>query len=338
MHILDGVLSPAVCGGAAVLSAAAVGVSLTKLRGTLAERTVPLTGMMAALVFAGQMVNFPLSLFGIPASGHLLGGVLASVVLGPWAGCVAIFVVLLLQCFLFGDGGIFSLGVNTMNMAVLGAWGGYPIYITIRKRISGARGAMVGAVVASWLTVLAAATAFCLEFWLSHGGAAIDFSRLFTLMVIVHSAIGVGEAVITGGIVSFVIAQRPELIPAGDIEQSTAVRWTRWAGVGCIAALAVAAFLAPFASSLDDGLETVSTEVQVPVDEDAGPKLSVWDDYEVPVPVASWAGTAVWEKVSVGAAGVLGTLAVCLTAYLLTRATVGATANVEDSREGIGSI
>src|SRR5688572_30125481 len=137
MHIPDRVLSPEVCAGTALLAAGAVGYSLHRLRQAPSDRTVPLTGMMAAVIFAGQMVNFPISLFGIPAvSGHLMGGVLASAVLGPWGGCVAVFLVLLVQGVMFADGGLLSLGANTLNMAVIGAWGGYGVLTFVRNRFT----------------------------------------------------------------------------------------------------------------------------------------------------------------------------------------------------------
>src|SRR5262245_10151076 len=103
MHIADGILSPEVCAGTAVLAAGALGLTFRRLNDTLALRTIPLTGMVAALVFAGQMVKFPLVV--VPAYGHLLGGVLAAVLVGPWAGCVALALVLFLQMALFADGG-----------------------------------------------------------------------------------------------------------------------------------------------------------------------------------------------------------------------------------------
>ena len=121
MHIADGFLSTQVCIGAGLLAAGAIGLSLRKLNETVSSRTVPLTGMMAALIFAAQMVNFPLML--APASGHLLGGVLAAIVVGPWAGCVAISLVLFLQMALFADGGWLAYGANVLNMGVVGSLG-----------------------------------------------------------------------------------------------------------------------------------------------------------------------------------------------------------------------
>jgi cobalamin biosynthesis protein CbiM len=196
MHIPDGVLSPQVCAASAAVSFAAVGYSLRRLKNSLADRTVPLTGMMSALVFAGQMVNFPIGLFGLPSvSGHLMGGVLAASMLGPWAGCLAITLVLSVQCLLFADGGIVALGVNVLNMGVVGALGGYAVLAAIRKLFGeGLRGTLAGAVIASWLSVVAASALFCAEFQLSYLNGPYDLRSIFTLMVTFHSAIGIGEA------------------------------------------------------------------------------------------------------------------------------------------------
>src|SRR6185437_14565486 len=116
MHLSDGILTPAACAVTYVAAAGAVGYSFKKLNQSLSDRTIPFTGMTAALVFAGQMVNFPLP--GIPVSGHLLGGVLAAALLGPWGGCIAMTLVLFVQAALFADGGWMSLGANVLNMGV----------------------------------------------------------------------------------------------------------------------------------------------------------------------------------------------------------------------------
>ncbi|MBT4867922.1 MAG: energy-coupling factor ABC transporter permease, partial [Planctomycetaceae bacterium] len=169
MHVPDGLLSTEVCIAAGVISLGAFGYSLRRLKDSLAERTVPMTGMMAALIFAGQMINFPIALLGIPSvSGHLMGGVLAAVVLGPWAGCIAVTLVLIVQCLLFADGGLLALGVNVLNMAVVGSLGGYAVFAFVRQRLgNGARGTLAGGIIAAWLSVIAASALFSLQFGLS---------------------------------------------------------------------------------------------------------------------------------------------------------------------------
>ncbi len=121
MHIPDAVLDPKVAAATSLLARGGPGVRAPALRGSLRERTTVLMGSMAAFVFAAQMVNFPLLV--VPASGHLLGGVLAAVLLGPWAGSLVIAAVLLVQCFLFGDGGLTALGANFVNMGLIGSVG-----------------------------------------------------------------------------------------------------------------------------------------------------------------------------------------------------------------------
>jgi cobalt/nickel transport system permease protein len=312
MHIVDGVLSPEVCAVTGVAAVGAVGYSLHRVKDSLADRTVPLTGMMSALIFAGQMVNFPL--IGTPVSGHLLGGVLAAAVLGPWAGCLAITLVLVVQCALFGDGGPMSLGANVLHMAVIGSLGGYAVYSAVRRLLGGrARGTVVAAVVAAWLSVMAAAALFCVEFRLSWLHADYDFTNIFALMVTFHSAIGVGEALITGGVISFVLAQRPDLLYAAEEPVGGTRRLLLGAGraitAGVILALAVAAFLAPFASEFPDGLEAVAQRVGF--DRLAGEPVSLlWEDYSVPLPLKAWNESALWQRVSVSLAGLVGTAAV----------------------------
>lgn len=220
MHIQDGYLSTSVCLATGVLSLGAVGYSLHRMKDSLGERTVPLTGMMGSLIFAGQMVNFPI---GLPVSGHLMGGVLAAAILGPWAGCVAVTLVLVAQWALFSDGGLLALGANVLHMAVIGSIGGYAVMTTVRKLLGGGyRGTVAGSVVAAWLAVLAASAVFCLEFRLSYSAADFDFGNIFTLMVTLHALIGVGEAIITGLVVSVIYQQRADLIDAAQTSRNSA--------------------------------------------------------------------------------------------------------------------
>src|SRR3954451_22420618 len=157
MHIPDGLLVPGVAMVTGVVGAGGLGYSLRAVERRLRERTTPLMGMMAAFVFAAQMVNFPV---GPGVSGHLLGGVLAAVMLGPWAGAVVIASVLIVQCLIFGDGGLIALGANFVNMGLLGAVGGYAIYSPLRDAIGGRRGVLFAAVVAAWFSVILASGAF----------------------------------------------------------------------------------------------------------------------------------------------------------------------------------
>lgn len=312
MHIRDGILSPEVCLATGLISLAAVGFSLRKLRVDLEDRAVPLTGMLAAVVFAGQMVNFPL--IGLPVSGHLLGGVLAAAMLGPWAGCLAISLVLIVQAVLFNDGGLMSLGANILNMGVVGAWGGHAIYSTLRSWLGNRPSSSIpAAVIAAWLSVLAAAALFCVEFGFSAASRDFSLSGVFTLMVLYHSLIGVGEALITGGILSFVLARRPDLVPTP--ESSGPITATgRHVVAGLVAALAIAAVLSPMKSDFPDGLDKV-------VETTGMDRLSterqplVLDGYELPLPTGMN-----WSTLATSLAGTLGTIIVFTMAVIMGKA------------------
>lgn len=316
MHISDGLLNTEVCLATGVISAGFIGYSIRQLNHSISTRTVPLTGMVAAIIFAAQMVNFPL--IGVPVSGHLLGGVLAAVILGPYAGCLALTAVLLVQCFLFSDGGILSLGANTLHMGVIGSIGGYAIYSSIRHLMGYSRTSiLVGTVVASWLTVMAAAALFCLEFFLSYRDAQYDFSKLFTLMVTFHSLIGIGEAIISGLAVSYILNHRPDLFEIKEDPLPAGKLMTRLSVSGLVVALSIAAFLSPLASGNPDGLEAAAEMTGINSFEQE-PKVFFLSDYEVPIPSMFAGELKNWEWISVSLAGILGTVVVFFLAFLFS--------------------
>ena len=258
MHIPDGVLAPQVAATTCLLAAGGLMCGFRKLRSLQRTQTTVLMGSMAAFVFAAQMVNFPL--FPLPISGHLLGGVLSAVLLGPWAGVVVVAAVLLVQCFLFADGGLTALGANITNMGLIGSAGGYAIYAPIRRAIGGRPGVLLGAMLAAWLSVILAAGGFAVE--LAASGRADDFLRVLGWMALVHAAIGLGEALITGTVLRFLLLTRPDLVPDDGPGATPAVaRYGQVLVGGLAASLAVAVFLAPFASEFDDGLEWVGARL-----------------------------------------------------------------------------
>ena len=256
MHIPDMVLSPSVALATGVVGTAGFSYGLRRLERQSGEKTVVLMGMMSAFLFAAQMVNFPV----FPGvSGHLLGGLLASVLLGPWAGACAVGAVLIVQCLVFSDGGLTALGANFINMGLIGSIGGYAIYAAVRRLIGGRAGVLLGAMIAAWLSVILAAGAFAIE--LAAGGRNA-FLPVLSWMALVHAVIGVGEAVITGIVVRFVLLTRPDLLY--EAEESPLGRGARWGQValaGLATSLAVAVFLAPFAYDRPDGLEHVGAKL-----------------------------------------------------------------------------
>ena len=163
-------------------------------------------GIISALIFALQMLNFT-----IPGgtSGHLLGGALAAIVLGPHAGAIVIAVVLIVQAFIFMDGGVIALGANIFNMAIIGVYGSYLIYWLIGKISKKRTIFLISVAVASWLSVVIASFFAALELGIS-GTYALGIT--LKAMVGVHMVIGIGEAVITVGIIAFINKIRPDLI------------------------------------------------------------------------------------------------------------------------------
>jgi cobalt/nickel transport system permease protein len=305
MHIPDLLLDPSVAAITGAVGACGLLYSVRKVERQLGERTTVLMGTMSAFVFAAQMVNFPVWL---GVSGHLLGGVLSAVLLGPWAGAVVIAAVLIVQCFLFNDGGVTALGANFINMGLIGAVGGYALYAPVRRALGGPKGTLIAAMVAAWFSVLLASGAFAIE--LAASGHRRDFFQVLTWMALVHALIGIGEALITGVVVRFVLLRRPDLLePEGALggSPSRAVRWGQTMVAGLAVALGVAVFLAPFASESPDGLEYVGQHVGFLSDgEDAtAPAFrSPMADYQLKLPGLNHA------KAATAMAGAVGTLVV----------------------------
>lgn len=206
MHIPDGLLDPKTFGTAWVLGGAFVGYAVTKTNKELQERQIPFMGVMAAFIFAAQMINLPIA---GGTSGHLLGGVLAAVLLGPWSASIIITTVLALQAFIFLDGGITVLGANILNMAVIGVFAGYGVYLLFSKAWPNRTGALVGTFVGSWVSVVLAATACALEISFSGMGA---IKIVLPAMIGWHVLIGLVEAVITTAVVSYLTQVRPDLV------------------------------------------------------------------------------------------------------------------------------
>ena len=206
MHIPDGFLALNTWLPTWVISVGGIGYCVRRTSQLLKEKTVPLMGIMSAFIFAAQMLNFPVA---GGTSGHLLGGVLAAVLLGPYAGAIVISVVLTAQCLIFQDGGLTALGANIFNMAIVGTIGGYFIYSAIHKFAKGKTGMVIATAISAWLSVVLASSACAVERALS---GTIPLNVALPAMAGIHSLIGLGEAVITCLVVSFVLGVRPDLI------------------------------------------------------------------------------------------------------------------------------
>jgi cobalt/nickel transport system permease protein len=314
MHIPDFLLDSRVAAATGAAGAAGLFFCLRKLERQVGERTTVLMGTMAAFVFAAQMVNFPV---GPRVSGHLLGGVLVSVLLGPWAAAVVIAAVLLVQCFLFADGGVTALGANFVNMGLIGAVGGYAIYAPIRRTISGQKGILIGAMAAAWFSVLLASGAFAIELAVFRRRG--DFFQILSWMALVHAAIGVGEALITGVVVRFLLVRRPDLfddLGGLPVRPSAAGRWGQTMLGGLAIALAVAVFLSPFAYDKPDGLEFVGQKLGFLEAHSTPPPLPIpapIPDYELKLPGLDHV------RLATAGAGLVGTLVVFGIAWGMAR-------------------
>ena len=209
MHIPDGFINAPTSLAAGAVAAGGVGVSLRRAAQTLQERQAPLAGLVAAYIFAVQMLNFPVA---AGTSGHLLGGLLAAVLVGPWAGALCVAVVLLVQALLFADGGLSALGLNIINMALVTAWGGYAVFLLLRRALPATKASVTAAAgVAAGVSVVLASLAFVVEYAIGGTGGA-PVGTVFAAMVGVHTLIGIGEGIITALTVAAVLAVRPDLV------------------------------------------------------------------------------------------------------------------------------
>ncbi|MFF8913891.1 energy-coupling factor ABC transporter permease [Streptomyces sp. NPDC015032] len=279
MHVPDGFIDAPVSAAAGVVAAGAVAVSLRGARRELDERTAPLAGLVAAFIFAVQMLNFPVA---AGTSGHLLGGALAAILVGPYTGVLCVTVVLLMQGILFADGGLTALGVNVLDMGITTTVVAYALFRGLLRVLPRTRRSVTAAsFVAALVSVPAAAGAFTLIYWIG-GTTDIPIGKVFTAMVGVHVLIGIGEAVITALTVGAVLAVRPDLVhgargltnplklrvdgelvdaPAQQPVAPVAARSHRgiWA-TGLVTALVLAGFVSFYASANPDGLEKVAAD------------------------------------------------------------------------------
>ena len=209
MHVPDGFLDAPTSIATGLVAAAGIAVALRGARRELDDRAAPMAGLVATFIFAGQMINFPVA---GGTSGHLLGGALAAVLVGPYTGALCISVVLLVQALLMADGGITALGTNITLMGLVGAGAGWLVFAGVRRVLPKHVGMVAPAAgVAALLSVPAAALAFTFLFTIG-GTAPIETSKLLAAMLSWHTVIGVGEAVITLLVVGTVAATRPDLV------------------------------------------------------------------------------------------------------------------------------
>jgi cobalt/nickel transport system permease protein len=207
MHIPDGFLSHGINAATFVVSAGACAYGVKRVNRNFGEREVPLMGVTAAFIFAAQMINFPVA---GGTSGHFLGAVFSSVLLGPWASLIIITIVLVVQCLGFADGGLTAIGSNIFNMGVIGALGGYGIFSLIYTLLQKSRkGFFIALAISSWFSIVMGASAAAIELAIS-GTSPLKIA--LTAMAGIHAIIGVGEAIITTAAISLILKTRPDLV------------------------------------------------------------------------------------------------------------------------------
>ena len=263
MHIPDGFVSNPINLAAAVVSGSAVALSAWRVSRQVRIRphAVPLLAMTSAFVFAAQMLNFPIF---VGTSGHFLGAAFVAAILGGSSACLALSLVLFIQCLGFSDGGLSALGANIFNMALVGGLLAYALMRLLRPLLPAGKSWYLATVgVVAWLSIVLASTACALE--LAFSGTC-PLPVVLPAMLGVHALIGVGESLITVSVLSIIIASRPDLLPdwsrlTSQPQSSLSFRRV-WAFtlVGLVVVLALAFFVSPFASASPDGLEKVASD------------------------------------------------------------------------------
>lgn len=296
LHIPDGFLSLVISMICWAITALTLSIAISRTNKSLGEKQVPLMGIMAAFIFAAQMINFPVA---GGTSGHLLGGALAAIVLGPWAAMLVMTAVIAVQALLFQDGGLLVMGANILNMGLLTAAVGYGLYRSVVK--GGRITKLIVAGGAAWLSVIAGALATSLQLWLS---GTSNLQAVVLAMLGVHALIGVGEALITVAALSFILRTRPDLLGEGS---ASAGGGRGWVIAGALISLIVV-LLSPFASASPDGLERVAEDLGF-LGTSQAPSFEIISDYTVP-----FLGNT---PISTIAAGLIGLIVVGIVVILL---------------------
>ncbi len=272
MHIPDGFLSILVSIVLWVVSVIVVGYAIRRVGKDLGERQVPLMGVLAAAIFAGQMLNFTVA---GGTSGHLMGAALATILLGPWAAIIVMTTVVGVQALIFQDGGLLVLGANIFNMGIIGVAVSYWVYRTF-QRLTGGRKWVIfaGGFLAAWLSIVVAALAVALQLAVSGISPA---NIAIPTMGGIHMLIGIGEGLITLGALAFLYAARRDLLHIGEAAPKGGI--AVW--IGGLVIAAILAIASPLASAHPDGLEWVAEQKGF-LDTAQGPLYKVIPDYVFP--------------------------------------------------------
>jgi len=207
MHIPDGFLNAATLAGSGVITAGGVATAISVAGAKIGEKQIPMMGIMAAFIFAAQMLNFPVA---GGTSGHLIGAALCALLLGPWSAVIVMTLVLAAQALIFQDGGLLALGANILNMGIIGGLGSYMVFKLLSGISRGNRLLNFSAIfMAAWLSVVLAAAACALELALS---GISPLRVVLPVMMAVHALIGVGEGLVTLAVFGLIKVSRPDLL------------------------------------------------------------------------------------------------------------------------------
>lgn len=209
MHIPDGFIDGTTSAAGLGLAVAGVGYASRRASAELDERLVPMAGLTTAFIFAMQLVNVPVA---GGTSGHLLGGALAAILVGRWAAVLCLTVVVVAQSLVFADGGISAIGLNLLDMALLGPLVGYPAFVLARRVLPRTRAGISIAAGAAGFVGLFAGVAGFVAMYAAGGTSAVPIGTVAGAMVGVHLVIAALEAVLTGLVVGAVVASRPDLV------------------------------------------------------------------------------------------------------------------------------
>ncbi|MCE5204012.1 MAG: energy-coupling factor ABC transporter permease [Actinomycetia bacterium] len=313
MHIPDGMLDTKTWVSTWVGSAGALAYAVSRVRRELKDNKIVLMAVLAALVFALQMLNFPVA---GGTSGHFAGGAAVAIILGPWPAVVVMAAVLVVQALLFADGGITALGANMIDMAIVGPLVGWLVYRAFRSVAASARIRPVAAFAAGWIACVAGALCAALLLWIS---GRVPLAAGLAAMGFWHVLIGLGEGAITAGLVTYLASVRPDLL-ADEVSQG--IKPARDVAVSLGVLAVVAAGFSFLASARPDGLEFVYEQVGRPFQ----------GGHAVPSPMAGYAVPFVTNSTVAGVlAGIVGVIVTGTLAYVIVRA-VRARTRLEKSR------
>jgi len=316
MHAPDGFLTAGTAMATGAISVSTVTIALKQAKGQMTEKMVPLAGIAAAFVFAAQMFNFPVA---AGTTGHLLGGALAAILLGPHVGALVVTVVVVVQALAFADGGLTALGYNVLNMAIIPAYGGYAAYSGFRRILPQGRRGVVGATgLAAGVSVIFSAAAFAIQ-WLFGATAPVPFDTVFGAMVGVHTMIGIGEGVISALTVGAVLSARPDLVfgasdlDRAQLEESDRAPLRVFVIASVLVTMLLATVVSQFAVDGPDGLEAVAEDTGfISSGQEHGLTDSIFADY---------ATTGINnEGLSLAIAGAAGTIITLAVGYGLFKA------------------